>query len=83
MVIMLDDCADWVCYRIETALDQEDIENTKLIGDMDRVDRGESLECFRTDPGCNVLLASIYAAGVGIDLRCAQNVYLMVCLCFR
>ena len=40
--------------------------------------RDESLSLFRGSAECNVLLGSIAAAGVGIDLRCAENVYIMV-----
>jgi len=50
-----------------------------LVGTMPLSKRDENLGQFRSDPECNVLIGSIKAAGVGIDLRCAQNVYLMVC----
>ena len=40
--------------------------------------RDENLSQFRSDQNCNILLGSVQAAGVGIDLRCAQNVYVMV-----
>jgi hypothetical protein len=40
--------------------------------------RDENLAQFWSDPHWNVLLGSIQAAAVGIDLRCAQNVYMMV-----
>ena len=45
---------------------------------MSITQRDDSLSTFRQDRECNVLLGSIAAAGVGIDLRCAQNVYIMV-----
>ena len=56
-----------------------DINSTMLVGTMPLSKRDENLGQFRSDPECNVLIGSIKAAGVGIDLRCAQNVYLMVC----
>lgn len=40
--------------------------------------RDENLDKFKNDERCQVLLGTIKAAGVGIDLRCAQNVYIMV-----
>ena len=48
---------------------------------MSTLERDRSLSRLRSDPGCNMLLGSIQSAGVGIDLRCAQNVYLMVRSC--
>jgi hypothetical protein len=38
----------------------------------------ESLALFRGNPDCKVLLGLIGAAGVGIDLRCAEHVYIKV-----
>ncbi|OAV89953.1 hypothetical protein PTTG_28479 [Puccinia triticina 1-1 BBBD Race 1] len=40
--------------------------------------REKSLVMIRQDPKIRVLLATIAAGGVGIDLTCTQNVYLMV-----
>ena len=69
--------------RIESALKQHKWESTWLRGNMSVTQRENSLEPFWSSPTCNVLLASIGAAGVGIDLRCAKNVYIMVSLsCF-
>lgn len=67
--------------RIGKAFSQERLEYTRLVGDMNTAARDESLKRLQNDPDCNILLASIQAAGVGIDLRCAQNVYLMVRQC--
>ena len=68
--------------RIESALKQHKWESTWLHGKMNVRQRDSSLEQFRSSATCNVLLASIGAAGVGIDLRCAENVYIMVSLPF-
>ncbi|OAV86387.1 hypothetical protein PTTG_29937 [Puccinia triticina 1-1 BBBD Race 1] len=62
---------------IERPLEDNHIRSTWLTGDCSTQKRDNNLACFRSDKECNVLLASLQAAGVGIDLRCAQNVYLM------
>ncbi|OAV93790.1 hypothetical protein PTTG_27230 [Puccinia triticina 1-1 BBBD Race 1] len=62
---------------IGRALEENDIRFTSLTGDLTVRRRDENLMQFRSDSSCNILLGSIQAAGVGIDLRCAQNVYLM------
>ena len=63
---------------IENGLQANGIKSTWLMGQMSISQRDNSLSMFREDRACNVLLGSIAAAGVGIDLRCAQNVYIMV-----
>ena len=40
--------------------------------------RIQILEEFRKNPKYQVLLTTKGTGGVGIDLRCAQNVYIMV-----
>ncbi|OAV87714.1 hypothetical protein PTTG_29311 [Puccinia triticina 1-1 BBBD Race 1] len=62
---------------IERALTDNGIALTWLTGALNVQRRDTNLHQFRTDPMCNVLLASLQAGGVGIDLRCAQNVYMM------
>ncbi|EHS63749.1 uncharacterized protein PGTG_21841 [Puccinia graminis f. sp. tritici CRL 75-36-700-3] len=62
---------------IERALEENNIKSTWLTGDNTPKKRDEKLEEFQTNNTCNVLLASVQAGGVGIDLRCAQNVYMM------
>jgi hypothetical protein len=51
---------------------------TWLIGTLGIAKQDENLAQFLSDPNCKILLGSIQAARVGIDLRCAQNVYMMV-----
>jgi len=63
---------------IENGLQASGIQSTWLMGQMSIQQRDNSLLTFREDRECNVLLGSIAAAGVGIDLRCAQIVYIMV-----
>ncbi|OAV85506.1 hypothetical protein PTTG_30473 [Puccinia triticina 1-1 BBBD Race 1] len=61
------------------ALEESHMEFTWLTGNLSVGQRDENLNKFRGVSHCHVLLASLQAAGVGIDLRCAQNVYLMAC----
>ena len=49
-----------------------------LNGDLEQATRIQNLNEFRSHPGFQVLLATIRSAGVGINLRCAQKVYIMV-----
>lgn len=44
---------------------------------MKRDDRTRAMEALRHDPGCEVLLVSLKAGGVGLNLTAAQRVYLM------
>ncbi|KNE94791.1 hypothetical protein PSTG_11883 [Puccinia striiformis f. sp. tritici PST-78] len=46
-------------------------------GSLNLFKRDENLAQFRSDQNCDILLASIEAAGVGIDFRFAQNVNLI------
>ncbi|KAA1075788.1 hypothetical protein PGT21_026639 [Puccinia graminis f. sp. tritici] len=62
---------------IENGLRANSIQSTWLTGKMSISQRDESLAIFRGNTDCNVLLGSIAAAGVGIDLRCAEHVYIM------
>ena len=64
--------------RVEPAFRQNHLNLNQLVGTLTTPRRDENLRRFQSDPDCNILLASMQAAGVGIDLRCAQNVYLMV-----
>jgi superfamily II DNA/RNA helicase len=64
--------------RICCALDESGVESTWLTGDESIQKQEDNLKNFRANNKCNVLLASLQAAVVGIDLLCAQNVYMMV-----
>lgn len=44
---------------------------------MKRDDRTRAMEALKYDPGCEVLLVSLKAGGVGLNLTAAQRVYLM------
>ena len=64
--------------RISIALRENQIGLTELNGELEQPIRVNNLNKFRQDPQCQVLLATIRSSGVGIDLRCAQRVYIMV-----
>lgn len=64
--------------RIEKTLQHNNMLSTTLSRKLTAARRDANLAQVREDPSCNILLGSIQAAGVGIDLRCAQHVYLMV-----
>ena len=44
---------------------------------MKRDDRSRAMDTLKYDPGCEVLLVSLKAGGVGLNLTAAQRVYLM------
>ena len=49
----------------------------RLDGTMKREDRTKAMDALKHDPGCEVLLVSLKAGGVGLNLTAAQRVYLM------
>ncbi len=44
---------------------------------MKRDERIRAMDALKHDPGCEVLLVSLKAGGVGLNLTAAQRVYLM------
>ncbi|MBW0486117.1 hypothetical protein O181_025832 [Austropuccinia psidii MF-1] len=62
---------------IEIALDESGISNLMMHGMLKNDQRIQILEEFRKNPKSQVLLTTKGTGGVGIDLRCAQNVYIM------
>lgn len=62
---------------IEFALERENIGFVRIDGTMSVKQRTQSLETFKTDPSVTVLLASIKAAGQGLNLTSANKVYVM------
>jgi SWI/SNF-related matrix-associated actin-dependent regulator of chromatin subfamily A3 len=66
-----------VIFRIEDALEAAGIRYDRLDGTMKRDDRTRAMEALKYDPGCEVLLVSLKAGGVGLNLTAAQRVYLM------
>ena len=63
--------------RIEDALEVVGIRYERLDGTMKRDDRVRAMEALKRDPSCEVLLVSLKAGGVGLNLTAAQRVYLM------
>ncbi|KFX86630.1 hypothetical protein V495_07805 [Pseudogymnoascus sp. VKM F-4514 (FW-929)] len=62
---------------IQMALEHNDIKYTRLDGKMSRTARGAALETFRLDPTITVILVSINAGGLGLNLTTANKVYVM------
>ncbi|PBK61189.1 hypothetical protein ARMSODRAFT_965191 [Armillaria solidipes] len=63
--------------KIEEALESAAIRFDRLDGTMKRDKRIRAMDALKHDPGCEVLLVSLKAGGVGLNLTAAQRVYLM------
>ena len=63
--------------RIEDALEAAGILYDRLDGTMKRDERTRAMDSLKNDPSCEVLLVSLKAGGVGLNLTAAQRVYLM------
>jgi SNF2 family DNA or RNA helicase len=62
---------------IQRALQENGIVYTRLDGKMSRTARGAALDQFRDDPSIHVILVSINAGGLGLNLTTANKVYVM------
>lgn len=62
---------------IQLALDAAGIAYTRLDGSMTRPARAAAMETFREDPSVPVILVSIMAGGLGLNLTAGSNVYVM------
>jgi len=62
---------------IQLALQENGISYTRLDGKMSRAARGAALDLFREDPSIHVILVSITAGGLGLNLTTANKVYVM------
>ncbi|TID20623.1 SNF2-related protein [Venturia nashicola] len=62
---------------IQYALEANNITHTRLDGKMARKARGKAIEAFRDDPEIQVILVSIGAGGVGLNLTAASKVFMM------
>ncbi|CAA7268014.1 unnamed protein product [Cyclocybe aegerita] len=63
--------------KVEDALESAGIRYDRLDGTMKRDERTRAMDALKHDPGCEVLLVSLKAGGVGLNLTAAQRVYLM------
>ncbi|KAF7320309.1 SNF2 family DNA-dependent ATPase [Mycena kentingensis (nom. inval.)] len=63
--------------KIEDALEAAGIHYDRLDGTMKREERTRAMDALKHDPRCEVLLVSLKAGGVGLNLTAAQRVYLM------
>ncbi|KAK2685769.1 hypothetical protein QWA68_015378 [Fusarium oxysporum] len=59
------------------ALNSQGFQFQRIDGQSSMSQRKVALETFGSDPGCNVMLASIGAAGEGIDLTSASAVHIV------
>lgn len=62
---------------IQIALSDHEITYTRLDGSMSRKARTEALNAFDEDPDISVILVSISAGGLGLNLTVASRVYVM------
>ena len=62
---------------MEDALEFVGIRYERLDGTMKREERIRAMDALKNDPSCEVLLVSLKAGGVGLNLTAAQRVYLM------
>ena len=62
---------------IQIALEDNDINFVRLDGKMNRKNRNLSLDAFRVDPTVCVILISISAGGLGLNLTSGSKVYVM------
>jgi SNF2 family DNA or RNA helicase len=71
--------SSWTTYLdlIQVALDENAIPFCRLDGKMTRNARSLAMENFRNDPNILVILVSITAGGLGLNLTTANKVYVM------
>ncbi|PHH76774.1 hypothetical protein CDD80_1224 [Ophiocordyceps camponoti-rufipedis] len=62
---------------IELALNQAGISFTRLDGSMSRTARTAAMDTFRSSADVNVMLVSLMAGGLGLNLTAANSVYVM------
>ena len=62
---------------IQIALDNAGITYTRLDGKMSRAARNAAMDAFRDDPSVQVILVSIMAGGLGLNLTAGNSVYVM------
>jgi hypothetical protein len=63
--------------RLEGMLEKSQIGCARLDGTMSREDRTEAMDRLKNDRKCEVLLVSLRAGGVGLNLVAASRCYLV------
>ncbi|EEB96592.1 hypothetical protein MPER_04252, partial [Moniliophthora perniciosa FA553] len=63
--------------KVEDALEVAGIRYARLDGTMKRDDRTRATEALKHDPGREVLVVTLRAGGVGLNLNVDQRVYVM------
>lgn len=63
---------------IQVALEENHITYTRLDGTMTRTKRSEAMRVFKEDPNVTVILVSISAGGMGLNLTAANKVYVSI-----
>ena len=62
---------------IQIALDEKKLSYVRLDGTMSRQKRNASLDSFRDDPDTTIILISLTAGGLGLNLTSGSKVYVM------
>ncbi|KXJ92279.1 SNF2 family N-terminal domain-domain-containing protein [Microdochium bolleyi] len=62
---------------MQIAMDAVGIRYTRLDGSMSRLARTAAMDSFRDDPDVHVILVSIMAGGLGLNLTAGNHVYVM------
>ena len=62
---------------IQIALDEAKLTYVRLDGTMSRQKRNASLDAFREDPNTTIILISLMAGGLGLNLTAGSKVYVM------
>eukprot|EP00250_Pteridium_aquilinum_P000164 c1018_g1_i1 orf=187-3477(+) len=71
--------SQWTAFLdlLEIPLDRKSIKYLRLDGTLSQQERENVLKNFKSDPSIEVLLLSLKAGGVGINLTAASNAFLM------
>ncbi|KAK7523269.1 SNF2 family N-terminal domain-containing protein [Phyllosticta citriasiana] len=69
----------WTAYLdlISIALQNHNVKHTRLDGTMSRQKRTAALDAFKNDPSVEVILISIMAGGLGLNLTTGSKAYVM------
>jgi len=76
--------SQWTCMLdlLATSIKSIGLKFVRLDGKMTREFRTEALEALNKDPNVTIILVSLKAGGVGLNLTAANRVYIMVSLCY-